>query len=851
MPELSPEVILTAIAGVIALGVLAQWLAWRFRLPSILLLLIFGFVAGPVTGALDPAWLQGEWVFAFVSLSIGIILFEGGLTLRLTELREVGRTVLNLVTVGVAVTWLGAGLGAYYLLGFDPALAVLLGAILTVTGPTVIVPLLRYVRPTGRVGTIAKWEGITIDPVGAILAVLVLEAIVFLHEHGTAGAATESAALHAAQGLLTVAVVGVGVSVIGAAILTFLIRRGLLPDHLQNALALGVVVAAFAVSNMLQHESGLVTTTLMGILMANQPYVSVRRLAEFKEDLQVVLIASLFIVLSARLEMSALDYLDGGALLFLAVLIFVVRPLAVAVSSWGTQLNWREWTFLSWLAPRGIVAAAVGALFAFRLRGLFPAEQVEALVPVVFLVIVGTVAVYGLTIAPVARWLGLAQPDPQGVLIVGAHAWARRLAEALDALGFQVLLVDSNPQNVHQARQEGLLAERANILSESVIDELDLAGLGRLLALTPNDEINALAALHFSEIFESAEVYQIATRQEGPRTPGAAQGIGRGQQRGPLPRHLRGRSLFGNGVTFAVMAERLAEGDEVRSFELTEAHPFEEVEAYYRARAQDGPLGGQSGEASVHFLPLFIKRGEDRLFVFSSEGNPIPQPGDTLLALASEPAPGAPWGAAPAEAAPAPEAAPARRDSEDAFGALVRHAPVLDLDEEATYEGTAERVAEALAERLNLPAEVLAERYRSDALSEHVVFSRGAALPHFRLRGIEAPALALVRSRPGLRLPVGSAPGVEAEGDGAAAAAVHALFFLVSPEADPNRHLHMLVHLASRVGQEGFMDAWLAAADAEEIRDALLQQRPLPARQAAASEPAADEHQAKGNGQEG
>ncbi|PSQ89283.1 MAG: hypothetical protein BRD45_03735 [Bacteroidetes bacterium QS_8_64_10] len=335
-----PNAILFGIVCVIALGSLAQWLAWRFRVPSILLLLVFGFVAGPVTGPdllLDPGALrEADWVFAFTSLSIGVILFEGGLTLRLRELREVGHAALYLITLGVLLTWAMAGAAAYYLLGFPPGLAVLTGAILTVTGPTVVVPLLRHVRPAGRVGALAKWEGITIDPVGAILAVLVLETLLFINEPGAHGG-EYGAALHTAKGVLRTLFISVGVSITGALILIDLIRRRLMPDFLVNPIALTVVIGAFSISNLLQHESGLLTTTLIGIFLANQSYASMRRIEEFKEDLQVLLIAALFIVLSARLEMSALQYIDGQALLFLGALIVLVRPISVFLSLMGTR----------------------------------------------------------------------------------------------------------------------------------------------------------------------------------------------------------------------------------------------------------------------------------------------------------------------------------------------------------------------------------------------------------------------------------------------------------------------------------------------------------------------------------
>ncbi|PSQ99594.1 MAG: sodium:proton exchanger [Bacteroidetes bacterium QS_9_68_14] len=794
--------ILVGIALVIVLGVSAQWLAWRFQLPSILLLLTFGFVAGPVAGLLDPQALQGNWVFAFVSLSIGIILFEAGLTLRLDELREVGAAVRNLITIGVAVTWAGAGLGAYYLTGFRAELAVLVGAILTVTGPTVVVPLLRHVRPTGRVGTIAKWEGITIDPIGAILAVLVLDAILFFQEEAVGQV---GAVLHAAEELVTVVVVGVGVSGAGAALLVWLLRRRLIPDYLQNAVALMVVVGAFALSDTLQAESGLLTTTLMGIIVTNQPYVSVRGLAEFKEDLQVLLLAALFIVLSARLELAALAYVDGRALLLLAVLIVVVRPLAVWVSSWGTPLDWREWAFLSWLAPRGVVATAVASLFAFRLQEIYPAAA-DRLAPIIFLMIVGTVAVYGLTLAPVARGLQLAQPNPQGVLIVGAHDWARTIAKALDEQGLRVMVIDSHAGRVHAARQEGLLAQRANALSEQIIDELDLSGIGRLVALTPNGETNALAALHFAEVFDSAEVYQIPTRTEREHERAG----------GDLPRHLRGRALFDEGVTYTTLADRFEAGAQVRPFRLTESRTYEALREHY-------------GEA---LLPLFLVREPGRVRVFAEAPQPVPQPGDTLLAFVQETDEGPP--ALPSHAE---QAGRERRDEEAVFDDVVERAPVIDLSEAVTYNDVVERAAALLAERTPVDADELADQHLTGR--EKIVISRGAALPHMRTPAVEHPEMVIVRCQSGLciefeeqHLDAGSYATGEgtrpddghASGDGHAPAQtrpVFALFFLVSPEAHPGRHLHLLAEIASRIDDGGFQEAWRAAEGEAAIKDVL------------------------------
>jgi len=602
------ESLLLGVATVFVLGLGAQWIAWRFRFPSILLLLVFGFVAGPVTGLLAPEQLQGDWVFTFVAVSVGIILFEGGLSLRLDELRDVKKAVRNLITIGVAITGVLAGLGAYYLLGFNVALSVVIGAILTVTGPTVVIPLLRHVRPSGRVGTVAKWEGITIDPIGAIIAVLVLETVILLEEAPAHGGEGIGGALgHLFEGLMMEAVVGVGAAAIGTVTLVLLLRRRLVPDFLQNPLTLAMVVAIFAVSNLLKEESGLLATTLMGIALANQKYFSVRRLIEFKEDLRVLLISLLFIVLSARLDLSALNYVTWESLLFLAALILVIRPIAAWVSLAGTAMTGKEKAFLAWLAPRGIVAAAVASLFSFRLEPYFPA-QTDGLVPIIFLVIVGTVAVYGLTISPVARWLGLASPDPQGVLFVGAHAWARALASALHEEGFAVLMVDSNPKNVREARRRGLPARRTNVLAEGVTDELDLGGIGRLLALTPNEEVNSLAALHFSEIFETSDTYQLAARSSDGVTATAE-----------LPQHLRGQPLFGPAVTFVELEERFEAGAEVRTIPIADRDTF-------------GRLLTEYEEVVV---PLFLVRGSS-LYVFSQrDSNPTPQAGDRLIVLIS------------------------------------------------------------------------------------------------------------------------------------------------------------------------------------------------------------------------
>lgn len=627
-----PESVLLNIALIVVLGIGAQWMAWRFRLPSILLLLLVGFLAGPVLGLVDPQSLRGDWLFAFVSLSIGIILFEGGLSLRLSELREVGTTVLALTTVGALLTWgLGAA-GLHYIVGFNRSLSVLIGAILVVTGPTVIVPLLRHVQPRGRVGTIAKWEGITIDPVGAILAVLVLETLLLLNDPQHTGAGAGTVMEHVLVGLGLEIFVSIGVSVAATMGLVFVLWRRLVPDFLRNAVTLMVVVAAFVVANVLQHEAGLLTTTLMGIALANQPFVSVQRIVEFKENLQVLLIGSLFVLLSARLELSALSYLNRDVLLFLGLLVGLVRPLAVFVSSIGSGLGWKEKAFLSWLAPRGVVAAAVASLFAFQLRPVFPGA-VDGMVPVVFAVIVGTVAIYGLTAAPLAQWLGLADPNPNGVLFVGAAPWVRSIAQRVQNLGVPVALLDNNALHVRQAREDGLEAHAVDVLSEAALDDTDLYGYGRLLIALPNDEVASLAALHFSDVFDSTNIYQLAA---GPES--------RGEQTGTMPRHLRGRPLFGENTNYQSLASQMERGSTVLRLKLGEAFANQEAQEYYTA----ADLSSQENGAMIR--PLFRLPSGGGVEVIAELDRFRMRPDDELLALVGPPP------AASSDAAPSPSA---------------------------------------------------------------------------------------------------------------------------------------------------------------------------------------------------
>ena len=584
------EELLIGIASVVALGIGAQWLAWRFNLPAILLLLLVGFAAGPVSGLLRPDELFGDMLLPLVSISVAIILFEGGMSLHVKELREVGTVVRNMILFGVPVAWLLITLAARWILDFPWKVAVLLGAVLVVTGPTVIIPLLRHIRPVARMQSALKWEGIVIDPVGALLAVLVFEFIVA----GTVEQALPGVLLS----LLQTVVIALVTSGIGGGLLIFALMRRNIPDFLESSMTLMMVLVVYTVSNLFQSESGLFSVTLMGILLANQKSVPVHSILEFKENLRVLLISSVFVLLAARVNPEELKHLGWGSALFLLFLLGVARPASVWIAGIGTDMSWKEKAFLSWLAPRGIVAAAVTSIFALELEhhGL---KEAALMVPATFLVIVGTVCVYGLTATPLARALGLAQKGRGGPLIVGAHSWARRLAETLQKEGCQATLVDTNRDNIKQARLEGLNALHANITSQHAVDEIDTAGLGFLLALTSNEEVNAIACLHFTEVFGKNEVYQIPSKQDGGHlSKGFAQ-------------HLRGRNAFSPDLTCQKISDLFDQGYSVKVNRLTEKFGYEEFQELHEDRAYplfllspEGEVGFITGAQAANPLPI-------------------------------------------------------------------------------------------------------------------------------------------------------------------------------------------------------------------------------------------------------
>ncbi|NOY88826.1 MAG: sodium:proton antiporter [FCB group bacterium] len=591
------EHLLIGLASIIVLGILAQWLAWRFHLPAILLLLLFGILAGPVLNILNPEAIFGEALFPLISISVAIVLFEGGMNLDIKELRQGGKVIRNLVTLGVLVTWFLTTIIGHYLLNWEFRIAFLMGAILVVSGPTVIIPLLRQVRPIAKISSVLKWEGIINDPIGAILAVLVLEIILSGNINGSV--------YIVALGVFKALFIGTAVGFLFALVVIVLLKRYLVPDFLQSPVTLMFVVLCYLFSNLFRMESGLLAVTVMGIVLANQKYVSMQHVIEFKENLRVLLIAGLFIILAAQIPASQLALTQMSNWLFVLLLIVIVRPLAVFVSTLHSSLKWRERLFIGLVAPRGIVAAAVVSVFVIPLKKAGFVHS-ESLIPLTFQVIIGTVLVYGLIAFPLAKKLRISLPDPQGILFAGAHTWAREIALRLQEEGFYVALVDSNWGNVSQAHRMGLTAYYGNIFSEKLHQHLHLEGIGKLLAVTPNDEVNSLATLHFEDIFSRSQVYQLVPLNRGKDNTNIT-----------LPMHLRGRYLFDEKATYEYLESRFRAGAVLKKNSITEEFDFTAFQKKYGDEA----------------LPLFIIPEAGVLNICTADKQPSPQPGQAIISI--------------------------------------------------------------------------------------------------------------------------------------------------------------------------------------------------------------------------
>ncbi|HKB60046.1 MAG TPA: cation:proton antiporter [Gallionellaceae bacterium] len=586
-------------------GIGAQWLAWRFRLPAVLLLALAGIMVGPVLGLLDPGAQLGAMLNPLIGLSVAIILFEGGMNLRLHEFREAGPGVMRLATVCVALTWWLGAVAARFVGGLTWPVAVLFGAITIVTGPTVIKPMLRQARLKQRPTSLLKWEGIINDPIGALLAVLVFEYFLDTETglYAASGAAILQVLAELAAALAAALVLGGG----GGYLLGQMFMRDEVPEFLKAPVTLAFIVFSYVLANEVQEEAGLLAATLLGITMGNMRLRSIDELRRLKEYVSILLVSGVFIILTADLDPHILMRLDWRSVALLAVMVFVVRPVAVLLSTVGLGMRWQERALLSWIAPRGVVAVTVAGVFATRMGKQGYADAAELLLPLVVALVLLTVALHGSTIGWMSRRLGLAATSQNGIMIVGASAWSIEFAVQMKNMNVPVLIADSNWYALSQARLSGIRTHYGEILSENAEAALELNDMGFLLATTVNDAYNALVCSRFASEFGRNQVFQLAMHVADEE-----------QEKKGIKHAHRGLIAFGSAATKEELQRRHYLNWQFKRTRFTAEFPYEKY------------LQEETSET----LPILLSHPDGRIQIHSEQFPLKPAAGDTLLSYA-------------------------------------------------------------------------------------------------------------------------------------------------------------------------------------------------------------------------
>ena len=588
------------LAGIVILGIVAQWVAWRMKLPAILPLILIGLLVGPVSTLytddgsqmIEPVWngekglFPGELLYHFVSLAISIILFEGGLTLKRSEVRNVGPTISKLITLGSLVTFFGAGIAAHFIFELSWKISFLFSALIIVTGPTVITPILRNIPLKKDVSAVLKWEGILIDPIGALVAVLVFEFI----SVGEGEEYTKTALIEFGKILLF----GFTFGFTFAHALAFAIKKNLIPHYLLNVVSLSIVLLVYIESDLLAHESGLLAVVVMGLVMGNMDLPNIKELLYFKESLSVLLISILFILLAANINLEDMQLMyTWKTLLLLAIIIFMIRPLGVFLSAQGSGLMTNEKLFIGWVGPRGIVAAGIASLFGSKLivRGEPGAEYIT---PLVFTVVLGTVLLNATTARPFSKLLGVFLTKSEGILIVGASKASRLIGRYLQRNNRHVVLIDSNPINIEKAKKLGLEALSANIYSDTLMDNIELNDVGYLIAMTANPDINKFAIEKFRGQFGENGSFRIVDSSEIDH-----------------PDVAEKQELLSVTDDFVKMEDAVRTSPVIHEYAVGDREQFDQAFEQMRSADDIIPLFLKAPDGELHIIPAFFRESRE------------------------------------------------------------------------------------------------------------------------------------------------------------------------------------------------------------------------------------------------
>ncbi|CAM5193741.1 K(+)/H(+) antiporter NhaP2 [Ureibacillus acetophenoni] len=589
------ESTLFQIAVTIALGVLSQWIAWRYRLPAIVVMSIAGLIVGPFLSLINPEQSFGEVFHPLISLAVAIILFEGSLSLDFREIKGFQRPIIRIAIIGAFIAWIAGSLAVHYLAGLSLDVAFVIGGLFIVTGPTVILPLLRQAKLKERPAAILKWEGIVVDPFGALLALFAFQVVLWTNDSITG----MSLVLFFGSSVLAA---GLG-SLVGWG-LGRLIEHGYVPEYLKSPTVLSSVLVVFAVSDAVMHETGLLAVTAMGIVMANMHLTSLRDLIHFKENISVLLISSVFIMLTASLTVTTLlEILNWRLLLFVLGMMFIVRPLSIWISTIGTDLTKEERTLIGWIAPRGIVALTVSGFFANALTkaGFEGAEKITALT---LALVFATVLAHGFSIGWLAKKLGLQATEQPGVLIVGGTPFSALLAQAIQSFNIPVLIMDRSWGMLSNARQLGIKTEVGDILSEHTEYHVDLTPYETIIAATEEDAYNALICQRFVPELGRESIYQTPIHIGDPDD---------------YSKSIGGKRLFQSEYDIHTLNRYVEKGYMIRKTVLTEQYTFEQFE-----------------EDNIHeTIQLFSVDTENNIHFFTNGNKNFIEAGSTIVSLTS------------------------------------------------------------------------------------------------------------------------------------------------------------------------------------------------------------------------
>ncbi|GAB1773412.1 cation:proton antiporter [Priestia megaterium] len=563
------EPMLVHITLVVGLGVLSQWLAWRFKLPAIVVMSIIGLLTGPILGLIDPKAQFAQLFDPFVSIAVAVILFEGSLNLDMREVRGIEKPVFRIVTLGAMLAWMLGSLAAHYIADLSWAVAIVIGGLFIVTGPTVILPLLRQAKLKPKPAAILKWEGIIVDPFGALLAVFSFEIVQFLVLREVSGKTILFFFVASIIAVLIGWILGRGIG--------WMFKKGHIPEYLKSPVVFIVVIACFTVADEIKHETGLLAVTAMGITLANMHISSISDMRHFKENISVLLTSTIFIMLTAGLTMKTItEIFHWNIILFVLLMLFIVRPVSIFLSTVGTDLSIKEKILIGWIAPRGIVALTVSSYFAKVLidEGF---KDASILTTLTFALVFATVCAHGFSLSWLAKKLDLSIGEEPGILLVGSNDFTVAFASKLKQLGYPVLVADSSWERLRVARRAEVNVYHGEVLAEQTEYHLDLTPYEYVIAATELDAYNALVCTAFLQDMGRNNVFQLSIRdQEDSR-----------EDVDEIMHTVRGRMLFKKGITWEFLHHKMEHGYTIYNTKITDEYTYE---TYLEEKSDDSLL---------------------------------------------------------------------------------------------------------------------------------------------------------------------------------------------------------------------------------------------------------------------